>query len=264
MGRGRSKAGTSISFSTTIPQNSQSQQQQPQQPQNNSQNGDGDRGQFSNLDYATFLQQDEATRFKTIQDIVNATDVKVPSYLDPSVASKVVFALGMTNKPQVVDDDVLDGMKGRELFRGVYNASSKITADDIADQIQTGDYTQFSNSGGSLHGRGLYFASQYSEASSYANWGSNGTVIRAKVLPTAKIVKATTIDRQISSKNFRPTGVSSTDRRAVYAISQGISGWYDDSSSGGYTVMVDRGALAMSSTRKNANYGGTWSTAKAK
>lgn len=264
--RSKSTAGR-ISLTASLPQPTTPNQPQPTQTDQGTQgtagNDGGDRGKFANMTYQQFMSLDEQSRFNTIQDIINATDVKVPNYLDPSDATKVVYALGMTNKPQAVDDATLDGMKGRELFRGVYNAG-KIKADDIIDQIKDGDYTQFSNSGGSAYGRGLYFTGSFSEASGYAERGSNSTVMRVKIASSAKVVKASTIDKQIKQKGFNPSGVNYQDLRACYAISQGISGWYDDSGWSGYTVMVDRGALVMSKTRKKAQRGGSWSTATTK
>lgn len=213
----------------------------------------------SGISYDQFMKMSEQQRFNTIGDIVDNPNIKVPDYLDDSPTTKVLYGLGMTNKPTVVDDATLDTLPGRELFRTVYEAGSMPppTADAVLDQIANGDYTHMSGRGGSAHGRAIYFATDFNDSAAYGRGTRNPHVGRAKINPNATIVQESTLSNQMRAKGIDPTSfnktnfgtatVSGTDAKALYALSQGIDGWY----SGSYTMIVNRGNLTMSSSFKS-------------
>lgn len=113
--------------------------------------------------------------------------------MDDSFTTKVMYSIGMTNKPKVVSDSALDGMAGKEIFRCVSDSSNpRMKAKDIIEQVRTGDYTRMSDSGGSVYGRALYFADQYGKSATFGK-GLSSVVMRAKVDPKAKIVAESTL-----------------------------------------------------------------------
>ena len=201
------------------------------------------------IDYQQFMAMSEQERFQTIDDIITNPNIQVPAYLDGSDTSKVMYALGMNNKPTVVSDDQFDKLPGKDLYRTVYDSPNPPPySADILDQIRTGDYTQLSGSGGSAHGRALYFArDDFSESAYYGMRGSNAKVMRAKINPNAKIVSERTLRSQMAAKGFSSKTRSAADDYALYALSQGIDGWH----SGNYTMMVNRGVLTASSKNKS-------------
>lgn len=194
----------------------------------------------------------KSQRYKTIDSIIKNKNIKTPAYLDGSDASKVIYALGLSNKPKVVSDAQLDKMQGADLYRAVYETGSMPppSTADVLDQIRNGDYTQLSGRGGSVHGRALYFArGDFDAAASYGRYENNPMVMRAKINPNAKIVSEQNIGNQMRNdaafmKLHKDKGV---DAVALYALSHGIDGWY----SGNYTMIVNRGILTTSSQNKS-------------
>lgn len=214
----------------------------------------------SGITYEDFMGKSEGERYTIMADIINDSSIRVPSYLDDSDTSKVMYALGMSQKPAVVSDSQLDSMPGHEAFRTVYEAGSMPppSSQDVVDQIRSGDFTQMSGRGGSAHGRALYFArDDFSESASYGLFERNPRVMRTKISPTAKIVSESTLTRRMrADSSFSSThGSYSADSYALYAISHGIDGWHDRGS--GYTMIINRGCLTASSTTKSIYQSGT-------
>ena len=221
------------------------------------------------------MNMPESQRYDTMADILDNPNITVPNYLDNSDTSKLLYALGMDNKPTVVDDATLDGMPGREIFRTVYEKGMTMpppSSEDVLDQIRNGDYTQLSGDGSSLHGRALYFATDYHDSAVYGHGWKNPAMMRAKINPNATIRSEGSLVNQMSSdtawrrSKIRQGGMFTnrgTDEIALYAISHGIDGWYSNT----YTMMVNRGALTASKRTKSVNsanggYARTWSSAK--
>ena len=212
----------------------------------------------SGVTYAQFMQMSDAQKYSTMDQIINDPNIKVPPYLDGSVTSKVIYALGMNNKTTVVDDATLDSMQGREIYRTVYEQGTMPppSSADVLDQIRNGDYTQLSDSGGSAHGRAIYFATDFGASASYGTYERNAMVMRAKINPSANIRSQGSLQGQMMSdtvwnnsaiaRQARSNSRMSRDSMALYAISHGIDGWYSNN----YTMMVNRGALTASSLNK--------------
>ena len=198
-------------------------------------------------------------KVNTINSIVSDSNITVPSYLDRSETSKVLYALGMNNKPTVVDDATLSSMSGIEIFRTVYEGDSMPppSSQDIADQIRHGDYTQLSGVGGSAHGRALYFATDFNDSAGYGGGEKNALIMRSKINPSAKIAKETSLFGNNRNDpefvNFaQKANVNTRDAMALYALSKGIDGWYSNS----YTMIINRGAITMSSQNKSITTNG--------
>ena len=197
-------------------------------------------------------------RYDLINTVLNNPNIKVPSYLDDSTTTKFMYAIGMDNKPKVVSDNVLDNMPGVENFRTVCDSLTPPPyTRDILNQIKTSDYTQLSSVGGSVHGRALYFADNFEESAKYGYGDKSAQIMRVKINPNALIVTEKALSKQMrADKSFMKKSKSLTkeDKIALYALSQGMDGWKDAKS--GYTMMLNRGAMTVSSTNKWSNHPG--------
>lgn len=232
---------------------------------NKSGSGGGGAGKSSTpsgISYDQFLNMPATQKYQTIDDILNDQSIAVPNYLDGSPTTKLLYALGMDNKPEIVSDNQIDKMKGNNLFRTVYDVDNPPPyAQDIIDQIKRGDYTQLSGSGGSVHGRALYFARDFTGSAIYGHGHSNPQMIRAKLKQNANIAREEDLRRWMGQdQNFPKGRYKGSDALSMYALSRGADGWYDAKT--GYTMILNRGALAVSSTNKIVDYDTySWKTA---
>lgn len=227
----------------------------------------------SGITYDQFMQMSVKQREQTIIDILNNDNIAIPDYLDQTATQKVMYALGMNGKPQVMNDAELDKMKGTDLFRTV-NDNKYLSGNEILDQIAQGDYTRLSDSGGSAYGRGIYFANDLKESLWYGNYGQS-SVMRMKLASDANIVTYNKVAKGLYSSSLytrMETGLNweklsykqqpdSSDYVALRALSQGIDGWVDKGS--GYYVILNRSKTAVSSTYKRFTedtdtFGVTW------
>ena len=179
---------------------------------------------------------------------------------------RFAYFTGMSDKPTVVTDSVLDGMRGHELFRTVHddydrNTDIGYTSTDIIKQISRGDYTMYSDSGGSAYGKAIYFASSPNSSSGYVN-GHNDAMMRAKITGGKGISKS-------SADNMYRAALARGDKLAracskadsksasnLYALSKG----YDYLSTSDYYMILNRRCLTVSDRiKKNVTYGTrTW------
>lgn len=206
------------------------------------------------------------------QMIESGINTQTPNFLSDSDFQKFMFAHDLDGKPQVVDDKTLDSMKGKDLFRNVNAVYDKTTdvgykADEIAQQIQFGDFTRFSDNGGSAHGRGLYFANDYGGSSVYGRTPNNvkqTAVIRAKLNNHAKVMYEKDAIRGADSEIQKGTKLgqalskcSYKDQRSIYALAKGynvISRFSNVDAHNNYLVVLDRSALSVSSSIKSQGY----------
>ena len=200
--------------------------------------------------------------------IMQAQKTQVPVFLAQNDLQRVLYGLKLNDKPTLVDDSVLDSTPGKELFRTV-NATNdqanriKYTAVDVANQVIKGSVTRVSDTGGSVYGRGIYFADDYRGSVSYGNrMGSvNQTaVIRAKISPTARTIGAWTADSnaqaEISSGSKLGKALSRLqvkDQSAVWALAKGYDAMVAPN---GYHVIINRSVLIASRDIKAA--GSKW------
>lgn len=220
-----------------------------------SKSGGGSKRTPSGVTFSQFMQMNESQKLQTISDILGNTKITVPSHLDNSATSKVIYALGMNNKPNVVTDKQLDGMNGEEIFRTVYDVSSPPPfAKDITSQIRKEDFTQMSGSGGSAFGRALYFATDFGSSKSYGYGKSSATMMRGKIDKKAKIIGDKKLENLIAKDpRWNGMNVNYADKKALYALSHGIDGWKGSGYGRSYRMIVNRGVLSVSSQDKNVS-----------
>lgn len=187
----------------------------------------------------------------------------VPDHLAKNDFQRFVYNSGLNEKPDIVSDDVLDKMTGKEIFRtvnSVYDKNNDLsyTGDQIAKQVMGGRYTRVSDNGGSVYGRGIYFADSYSDSASYGNTRGNvksTAVMRGKLNSNAKVINYSTarqgVSQEISSGSKLGKALRKSDDSAsqvsIYAMAKG----YNVISSGhGYLNVLNRNAVTMSSAVK--------------
>ena len=184
--------------------------------------------------------------------ITQAARTAVPVFLAQNDLQKVLYGLKLNDKPTLVDDNVLDKMPGKELFRTV-NAGNdgihrmKFNADEIANQVIKG----------SVHGRGIYFADNYQGSTTYGRIPGDikrTAVIRAKISPSANIVStnmaAQGVAKEISSGTKLGRALSKidhTDRTAIWSLAKGYDAMV---ASNGYHVVINRSVLVASRSIK--------------
>ena len=153
--RGGQRAGGSLSGGGSIQQQiNQSQQTQETQVD------DTQQASAFSADYDTFMAMSDDEKADVISGAISQG---VPDHLAQNDFQRFVYNSGLNDKPDVVDDATLDSMNGTELFRtvnNVYDRQNDISynADQIAKQVMAGRVTRVSDNGGSVYGRGIYFA----------------------------------------------------------------------------------------------------------
>lgn len=198
--------------------------------------------------------------------IMQARNTQVPVFLAQNDLQKVMYGLKLNDKPTLVDDSVLDSMPGKELFRTV-NATNdhanriKYTATDVANQVIRGSVTRVSDTGGSVHGRGIYFADNYHGSTVYGNSRNNlnqTAVVRVKLSHSAKTISTTRaasgVSKEINSGSKLGKALSKIghqDQTAVWALAKGYDAMV---ASNGYHVIINRSALVASKDIKAMGY----------
>ena len=198
-------------------------------------------------------------------DVVDkALNTAVPLFLDDSGMQRFAYFTGMSDTPNVVSDAQLDQMQGHELFRTVndaYNSRTDIgyKASEIAQQITDGDFTMYSDSGGSAYGKAIYFASSVGSSAGYA--GRGATMMRAKITG-GKAISHSQANRDYSAALARGDKLAVACSKAggssasnLYALTKG----YDILTTNDYHMVLNRRCLTMSSKLKT---GVTWNTSK--
>jgi hypothetical protein len=201
--------------------------------------------------------------------IASAVNTQVPTFLANNALQKAMYGLKLNDKPTVVADDVLDTLPGTTLYRNVnayYDKANDInyTTASIVNQTLRGSVTRVSDTGGSAHGRGIYFGDSYRSSAVYGDHKNNinkTAVMRGKLTPTAKIIYESNADSAVA-REMRSgtklgrllTNVHYQDRTALYALVHGYDAIVDRST--GYHVIINRGALVMSNTFKAQT--GSW------
>ena len=186
----------------------------------------------------------------------------VPAHLAQNDFQRFIYNSGLNDRPDVVSDATLDTMNGTEIFRTVNNVYDRqndisYTAPQIAKQVTQGRHTRVSDTGGSVYGRGIYFADSYSSSTTYGSTGGDvkkTAVIRAKLNSNAKVINHSTAvsgARQEMSRGTKLGRVLSkcdnASQASIYAMSKG----YNVISSGhGYLNILNRNAITISSDIK--------------
>lgn len=211
-------------------------------------------------DYNNFMAMTDDEKADFISANIKAG---VPAHLAQNDFQRFVYNSGLNEKPDVVSDATLDTMTGTEIFRTVNNVYDKkndisYNANQIARQVMAGKVTRVSDNGGSVYGRGIYFADSYSHSTTYYGNTSGDVkktaVMRGKLNSNAKVIshsQATAgVRKEIASgsklgKTLRKC--DSDSQASIYAMSKG----YNVISSGhGYLNVLNRNAITMSSDIK--------------
>lgn len=207
--------------------------------------------------YNDFLSMTDDEKADVISSMVTQ---QVPAHLSDSSFQRFTYNLGLNDKPQLVDDATLNKMSGTEIYRTVNNVYDRkndlsYSADQICKQIQGGRVTRTSDNGGSVYGRGIYFADSRSSSTAYGT--SRGdikktAVVRAKLNDTAKVVSYSQASRGAAAEMKSGSKLGQSLRKcdsasavSIYAMSKG----YNVISSGhGYYNVLNRQAMTMSKT----------------
>ena len=226
-------------------------QQQTQQPQVD----DTQQAQAMSAQYDAFMQMTDDQKADVIDSMIKQG---VPSHLADNDFQKMIYNIGLNDKPQLVDDATLDGMNGTELWRTVNNVYDRkndisYTADQIARQVQAGRVTRVSDTGGSVYGRGIYFADSKSESSYYGNTRGNvqkTAQIRCKLNSNAKVISYNSAVNGVSSEISKGTKLGKVlkkcDRQSQSSIYALAKGYNVITSGGGYYNVLNRNAVTMS------------------
>lgn len=248
-GRGaRSSLGTMASGATL-----------PPQADSNTQVDNTQVASAFSADYNKFMAMTDDEKADFI-----STNIKqgVPDHLADNSFQRFIYNSGLNEKPTIVDDATLDTMTGTEIFRtvnSVYNRQKDLsyTGEQIAKQVSGARYTRVSDDGGSVYGRGIYFADSYSGSASYGKTRGDvkkTAVMRGKLNNNAKVINYYTASQGASqemasgSKLGRTLKKCDSDSRvSVYAMSKG----YNVIASGhGYLNILNRNAITVSSDIK--------------
>lgn len=215
------------------------------------------------VDFSEFEKMSDDEKADVVED---ALRVGTPLFLDDSGLQRFAYFTGLKDKPTVVNDSQLDKVKGTEIFRTVNNAYNQktdigYTSKDILDQIATGDFTMYSDSGGSAYGKAIYFADNFVSSRVYGGTTSS-------LMMRAKVSRKNSIDGRSLATNYtqalqRGDKLASACRKAgydsaenLYALAKGYDSVYDTSS--GYHMILNRRCLTVSSTYKDPNGKRQW------
>lgn len=258
-GRGASSSGGSGGGSGTMSQNNHTTSNADAQADDTTQ------AQAMSASYDAFMAMSDDDKADYIDKAISNA---VPVFLADNDFQKFVYNSGMNDKPQIVSDATLDSMNGTEIFRTVNNVYDQrhdisYSADQIAAQVTKGSVTRVSDTGGSVYGRGIYFASDYGDSVAYGNRRGDikrTAVIRGKLNSNARVISynsaSSGLSAEIRSGSKLGRSLSKMDTKSavsMYALSKG----YNVITSGhSYINILNRNAVTMSDTYKAA--GSSW------
>ena len=212
-----------------------------------------------------FSEFQNMTDDEKAQVVKDALNTGVPLFLEDSGIQRFAYFTGMSDKPTTVSDSQLDKMSGVDLYRTVNDAYSRdtdigYTSNDIYRQIKDGDFTMYSDSGGSAHGKAIYFAADYGDSAIYS-----GAAKDHPLMMRAKVTSGGTIDESKLDAMYNSAlgkgdklakACSRADRssaRNLYALAKGYS--VITPTYGTYYMVLNRGALSMSDKTVKDPYG---------
>ena len=255
--RGGQRANTSLSGGGNIQPTINAQQIQQGQQTQTLQVDDTQQAQTMSAQYDAFMQMSDDEKADIIDSMIKQG---VPVHLADNDFQKMIYNIGLNDKPQLVDDATLDSMNGTELFRTVNNVYDRrndisYTADQIARQVQAGRVTRVSDNGGSVYGRGIYFADNKSDSTLYGNTRGNvqkTAQIRCKLNNNAKVINHSKARRGVNAEIRSGSKLGKVLSRcdydskvSIYAMAKG----YNVITSGhGYYNILNRNAVTMSKT----------------
>lgn len=248
-GRGGQRAGGSLSGAGNL-------QATPNTPK--TQVDDTQKAQAMSTQYDNFMKMSDDQKADAIKTAISQG---IPDHLNKnSDYQKLIYNLGMNDKPTIVDDATLKSMKGTAVFRtvnSVYDRSTDLsfTAPQIAKQTQSGKITRVSNGSTAVYGDGIYFATSRRGSSAYG--GTHGNInktcmMSGKLNNNAKIITYSDASKGVFKEKANGTKLGKvlmkcgrTSQASIYALAKG----YNVIDAGnGYLNVINRGALTMSKT----------------
>lgn len=226
-----------------------------QQVQSAPQVDDTQLAQPMSASYDAFMGMSDDQKADAINQMIKND---VPVFLADNDFQKLTFTMGLNDKPQLVDDSVLDTMNGTEIFRTINSVNDgknriRYDADIIASQVQKGTVTRVSDSGGSAYGRGIYFADTYRDSTLYGNTSGNikkTAVIRAKLNSNAKVINHNNaikgVRNEINSGSKLGKALAKCDYESQTSIWALTKGYNIITSGHGYYNILNRNAVTMS------------------
>ena len=253
MGRGTSKAGggiavassSAVSGGNVLPVTKTLTPPTPQQV------AQGNVLPAGGVAFSEFQNMTDDEKADVIKD---ALGVGLPAFLDDSGLQRFAYYTGMSDKPTMIDDSQFDSVKGVAIYRTVhdaYNPRTDIgyTANDIYKQIAGGDFTMYSDSGGSAYGKAIYFADSLSASTAYRQSGTNNVTMRAKI--TGNVGDYNKVSSQLYRDNSKLgqacKSIGTKDGLGIYALAKGYDGLAEGlNGRGDYVMMYNRKGLTMS------------------
>ena len=256
--RGGQRGGGGLSGGGNI--NIQMNQTAPQQPQpqqnTNTQVDNTSTASAFSTDYNSFMAMTDDDKADVIS---NSVKQGVPSHLSQTDFQKFIYNSGLNDKPDVVDDATLNKMNGTEIFRTVNNVYDRrndisYNADQIAKQVIAGRVTRTSDNGGSVYGRGIYFADNKRQSTAYGNTSGNvkkTAVIRGKLNNNAKVADyytiASDVQKEVRSGSKLGKALARCDSASQVSIYAMCKGYNVISNGRGYLNVLNRNAITVSS-----------------
>ena len=262
MGRGSSGATGSAVTSTTVLQ-AATVTLQPPSIQDIAQGNVLPKG---GVPFDKFQKMSDDEKADVIDD---ALKTSVPLFLDDSGLQRFAYFTGMSDKPNVVSDNQLDKMSGAEIFRTVHNSYNPSTdvgysATDICKQISQGSFTMYSDSGGSVHGKAIYFADSLRGSTAYGTGRRSDRTMRAKITGGNGITESrlqNSYQRALRRGDKLAVACSKAGHgsaRNLYGLAKGYTHITDDGWSG-YAMVLNRKCLTVSDAFKETNkLGSRW------
>lgn len=217
------------------------------------------------ISYTPLNQKDEADT--SMHDfLINVQSVDMPQFLCDSHLQRMIYGLGMNDKPQIVSDKQLNAMVKQgavPIYRTVNDSDDDVqgismTSDDICDMMTDGSLSYV---GRGVHGDGLYFSDSKRGSKLYGNPGQNPKTLRAVLNPAkARAISESSLqsayDAFVKShpRTRRALGFakahSTSDSMSQFALLMGYNVittkvGYNET----YYTVIDRSALIMSKTR---------------
>lgn len=211
-----------------------------------------------NVNYNDFMQMSDDEKADVIENLMTHS---VPNHLADNYYQRFIYNMNLNDKPTLVDDATLDSISGEEMWRTVNSVRDSVhdinyDADEIIRQVQVGSITRVSDNGGSAYGRGIYFATDKSDASIYGNVRGNvkkTAQVRAKISSNAKVIDfydAMKLDGngKVSQKLANVMGkIPKWDSISIMALAKGYDAIkVDFGNSNSYYTVLNRKALIMS------------------
>lgn len=198
---------------------------------------------------------------QALRDFLFGVDkVDIPDFLNSHHLQKMVYALGLNDKPEIVSDAQLRKLIANgatPVYRTVNDtrvSGIDFTASDICDMMIDGDLTYHGNG---VHGDGLYFSDSLSGSRIYGN--SSRKTMTGVLNGNARVVSESRLRSEYDSfikthpQTRKALGFAKTksshDSMSQFALIRG----YNVITYGGgetYYTVLDRKALTMTRTLK--------------